>query len=43
MIENAEQDRGPHFVRLANALSALYPKDSKERRLLDVMLLTVPR
>jgi putative DNA methylase len=38
-----EQQRGPDFVRLANALSALYPKDSDEKRLLDAMLLAVPR
>ena len=39
----AEQDRGPDFLRLANALSALYPKGSEEKRLLDAMLLPVPR
>ncbi|HYQ97566.1 MAG TPA: hypothetical protein VEO92_04295, partial [Candidatus Nitrosocosmicus sp.] len=39
----AEQERGPDFVRLANALSALYPKDSEEKRLLDAMLLAVSR
>lgn len=39
----AEQDRGPDFMRLANALSALYPKGSEEKRLLDAMLLAVPR
>ena len=38
-----EQDRSPDFLRLANPLSALYPKDSGEKRLLDVMLLAVPR
>jgi hypothetical protein len=38
-----EQDRGPDFLRLANALSALYPKQSEEKRLLDAMLLAVPR
>jgi hypothetical protein len=27
----AEQDRGPDFLRLANALSALYPKNSEEK------------
>ena len=36
-------ERGPDFLRLANALSALYPKDSEEKRLLDAMLLAVPR
>ncbi len=39
----AEQQRGPDFLRLANALSALYPSDSEEKRLLDAMLLAVPR
>jgi len=39
----AEQERGPDFLRLANALSALYPKESEEKRLLDAMLLAVPR
>jgi putative DNA methylase len=39
----AEQDRGPDFLRLANALSALYPITSEEKRLLDAMLLAVPR
>ncbi|RTH20142.1 DNA methyltransferase [Thermus scotoductus] len=39
----AEQERGPGFLRLANALSALYPRDSEEKRLLDAMLLAVPR
>ena len=39
----AEQDRGPEFLRLANALSALYPSGSREKRLLDAMLLAVPR
>ena len=29
-----EQDRGPDFLRLANALSALYPRGSEEKRLL---------
>ncbi len=35
----AEQECGPDFLRLANALSALYPKASEEKRLLDAMLL----
>jgi len=39
----AEMDRGPDFLRLANALSALYPRSSEEKRLLDAMLLAVPR
>jgi adenine-specific DNA methylase len=39
----AEVERGPDFLRLANALSALYPQGSDEKRLLDAMLLAVPR
>lgn len=39
----AEQERGSDFLRLANALSALYPKGSEEKRLLDAMLLAIPR
>jgi len=39
----AEQDRAPDFLRLANALSALYPRGSDEKRLLDAMLLVTPR
>ena len=39
----AEQDRVPDFLRLANAVSALYPKRSEEKRLTDAMLLAVPR
>ena len=39
----AEQERGPSFLRLANALTALYPRGSQEKRLLDAMLLAVPR
>jgi hypothetical protein len=38
-----EVERGPDFVRLANSLSALYPRNSEEKRLLDAMLLAVPR
>jgi putative DNA methylase len=40
---DAEQERSPEFLRLANALSALYPRGSEEKRLLDAMLLSVPR
>ena len=39
----AEQERGSDFLRLANALSALYPRRSEEKRLLDAMLLAVPK
>ena len=38
----AEQERGLEFLRLANALSALYPKGSEEKRLLDAMLWPSP-
>ena len=38
----AEQERGPDLLRLANALSALYPRGSEEKRLLDAMLLAAP-
>jgi putative DNA methylase len=30
-------------MQLSNALSALYPKDSEEKRLLDAMLLAYPK
>ncbi len=39
----AEHERGPDFLRLANALSALYPPVTEEKRLLDAMLLAFPR
>ena len=39
----SEQERGPDFLRLSNALSALYPRGSREKRLLDAMLLAAPR
>ncbi len=39
----SETERSPDFLRLANALSALYPKQSEEKRLLDAMLLAAPR
>jgi len=42
-LVKAEQERGPDFLRLANALSPLYPRGSEEKRLLDAMLLAVPR
>jgi hypothetical protein len=38
-----EQERSPDFLRLANALSALYPQGCEEKRLLDAMLLAMPR
>ncbi len=39
----AESERGQDFLRLANALSALYPRDSEEKRLVDAMLLAMPK
>ena len=33
----------PRAPLLANVLSALYPRGSREKRLLDAMLLAVPR
>jgi hypothetical protein len=39
----SETERGSDFLSLANALSALYPKGSEEKRLLDAMLLAMPR
>jgi putative DNA methylase len=38
-------NQGPplDLMRLANALSTLYPRESEEKRLLDAMLLAVPR
>ena len=39
----SERERGPDFLRLSNALSALYPRGSEEKRLLDAMLLAAPR
>jgi len=39
----AETERGPDFLRLANALAALYPTGSEEKRLLEAMLLAAPR
>jgi len=42
-LVKAEQERGPTFMRLANNLSALYPRGSEERRLLEAMLQAMPR
>jgi adenine-specific DNA methylase len=38
-----EIDRGPDFLRLANSLAKLYPDGSEEKRLVQAMLLAVPR
>jgi putative DNA methylase len=37
-----EKLRGPDFERLARALTALYPKDSEERRLVEALSLAIP-
>lgn len=42
-LMQAEQERGSDFLRLVNALTALYPRGSEEKRLRDGMLLAVPR
>jgi hypothetical protein len=42
MLRGAERERGPDFLRLANALSALYQRDSEEKRLFDAMVLAAP-
>lgn len=39
----AEQERGPDFLCLANAPSALYPSRNEEKRLVDAMLPVVPK
>jgi hypothetical protein len=39
----AEQRRGPDFLRLANALPALYLAGREEKRLFDARLLSVTR
>ncbi len=39
----SESERGSDFMRLANALSALYPRESEEKRLLDALLVNVRR
>jgi putative DNA methylase len=39
----SESERGSDFMRLANALSALYPRESEEKRLVDALLVNVRR
>lgn len=39
----AEQQRGPDFFRLSQSLIPLYPEGHEERRLLEAMLLAMPR
>lgn len=38
----AELKRGPQFLRVANALSTLYPRGSEEKRLIEAVLLAAP-
>ncbi|MDD9824624.1 MAG: DUF1156 domain-containing protein [Gammaproteobacteria bacterium] len=38
-----ERERGPGFLRLANALAALYPAGNEEKRLLEAILLAAPK
>jgi putative DNA methylase len=42
-VLEAKTQHSPDFLRLADVLSALYPKDLEEKHLLDAMLLAVPR
>ena len=39
----SEQDRGPEFQRLVDALVALYPTGADEKRLLEAISLAAPR
>lgn len=43
VLVTAEQDRNPDFLWLSNSFSALYLRGSQEKRLLQGMLLAVPR
>ena len=43
VLASSHQHLMAEAPRLANALSALYPRGSEEKRLLDAMLLEVPR
>lgn len=38
-----EHGRGPDLERLANALTALYPRGTEERRLVEALALVFPR
>ena len=38
-----EKKRGPEFERLARSLTALYPKESEERRLVEALALVIPK
>ena len=37
------EEGGPGFLRLANALAALYPASNEEKRLLEAILLAAPK
>jgi putative DNA methylase len=39
----AEQQRGPDFFRLSQSLIPLYPEGHEERRLLEAIILAMPR
>ena len=41
-LRATEIHRSPDFLRLANALAVLYPKDSEEQRLVRAILLAIP-
>jgi adenine-specific DNA methylase len=38
-----ERKHGPEFERLAHSLTALYPRDSEERRLVEALALLIPK
>ncbi|EQD71196.1 hypothetical protein B1B_04592, partial [mine drainage metagenome] len=42
LLLQEETKRGPEFERLARSLTALYPKDSEERRLVEALALVIP-
>jgi hypothetical protein len=42
-LVKAEVERSPDFLRLANALSALYPEGAEEKRLVQAMVHAAPR
>jgi len=37
------EENGTGFLRLANALAALYPAGNEEKRLLEAILLAAPK
>ncbi len=42
-LATSEQEHGSDFLRMTNAHSALYPRGCREQRVLDAMLLAIPR